>query len=1578
MSSDEFEFDEIALDEIEAIESHYVHGTALPPRSAVNKPGLVQRDLFGAAVVPPPPKPAPRAGPSRTFTIGGGGGPVGAGGETRAKTRISKRWDPASFAKHGWSKKNAAVAKAKATGKRKGKQRDYGSDEEPWDEDEVLDDDDDDGDVEFLIDTTYDPNAPILPIKWPPDSEASKTFVYPVQADKPLRVYQYNIVQSALYKNTLVSLPTGLGKTFIAACVMLNFYRWYPRGKVLFLAPTRPLVTQQIKACHYIAGIPQADSIELTGGTMAKLRSLGWATKRVIYSTPQTVERDLAKGRLDPRDVTLVVVDEAHRASGDYSYCGVIRYLMCRNPHFRVLALTATPGARGEAVQEVIDNLHIGHIEVRADDSLDIRQYIHKKSFDLTVLPLGPVLGRLRDKWAELMQPYIGPLLTARLIYSGDAVMLSPFAVQQAYGKIKSLPGGGKGNGRYFPLVKTLAQMCRAMEYLVIQSVTSFHSSLKDIEANGSKKLVESAGFKQVLNEVTSLRGRPGYVGHPKMEKLRSMCIEHFKASSHEIDEYTGEKRETRVMIFCNFRAVVEEIVDCLNTQRPLIKATPFVGQASSKGTKGKSQKEQLETIRKFKKGVYNVLVATSIGEEGLDIGEIDLIVCYEANKSPIRMLQRVGRTGRARDGHIIVLMSEGREERNWDRANDAYNEVQNALTSNKIFDLYADCERLLPPDVKPVCEKVEIKAQPLNLDAITMNGQSRAERKFLADEKKNIKKIRDPKANVPVDAFDGFRTAGQLAAASKVKAPTASQTLRERKGEALLTPEQEGELRTRWMLTPAGEPVRPRRFRTDGLPFDSGSSGSCHRISHHGQRHLDLLAALRVTEQLSDSKPDALDVWHDKLSSAFNAKYVEIFKREEGDPPPPKHRRLRQPTPSEDEDEDLATTFPALTGFPMAARYSSLSSLAGPVECEPLFRPSSPALDPFGSPDPPANKRPRKESTPPLPPSKRPRTSFPSKAAPSSDPAASGSARGVEDSIVLSSDDESTISKPKALPLSRPPGPDSRRAEPSSTSFSMDIDDDPGAAWSESEVLKGAVIRGKSVPESSTTTSSDGLERQRGEIVLDDSDEETNVGSGRPCPPKPPAAPRKPPLPPIASSRVSSAPALLAKPVSAPHPTSNSLQSARSPPQRTISAGSAGFRPFVPPRLSAGSQPREPPAPAAAPSIASSPQMAVEAQEKEDDDDEYSFFDLPESAFDEVALSQIAPAAIRGRPVDPPTTTTLASDEAIDSLIMPPPPPSVSRARPLPRPGLAGPSKRQIVPPSSDDPVGAGPPSSDPVSNGFRPAKALLPADINVVSRPVDARPLPVPMRRLAVPDSSSPAVPRSSTKQAAGALDAPDLGQDGHDLESSVASVRVPKALNRLRRGRQVVESDEEQGAGRTSEARVGRERAENPRTKAQKRKKEVLTHKQASRFGIFDVEAVNSSASGSEASSEEYDSENSIDREFVADDDEDVEGDEGDGPTFYHHRLATQEPTGTQPGWVKRRHIWAQPDKWESIRLENEAKKREKTDRRNGRHDDDETQATPHSEPSQFSYDSFCVPDDEELVYDDSQEEQGSSQL
>ena len=112
------------------------------------------------------------------------------------------------------------------------------------------------------------------------------------------------------------------------------------------------------------------------------------------------------------------------------------------------------------------------------------------------------------------------------------------------------------------------------------------------------------------------------------------------------------------------YRNSVDEIVSLLATHHPLIKAMPFVGQASDKsGNKGLTQKEQKQVIKRFRDGGYNTLVATCIGEEGLDIGEVDLIICFDSQQSPTRCVQRMGRTGRRREGRVVVLVTEGSEE---------------------------------------------------------------------------------------------------------------------------------------------------------------------------------------------------------------------------------------------------------------------------------------------------------------------------------------------------------------------------------------------------------------------------------------------------------------------------------------------------------------------------------------------------------------------------------------------------------------------------------------------------------------------------------------------------------------------------------------------------------------------------------------------------------------------------------------------------------------------------------------------------------------------------------------------------
>ncbi|KAG0146604.1 hypothetical protein CROQUDRAFT_44147, partial [Cronartium quercuum f. sp. fusiforme G11] len=533
-------------------------------------------------------------------------------------------------------------------------------------------------------------NLPI-PMYLNHDPNEIKNWIYSI--NKPKRKYQYDIVAKALFNNCLVSLPTGLGKTFIAAVVMLNFYRWYPQGKILFLAPTKPLVTQQIEACHSIAGIPSRDCLTLTGSVAPSKRAKIWCQKRVVFSTPQTVMNDLAKGLLRPQDVICVVVDEAHRATGGYAYCVVIKWLMRFNPHFRVLALTATPGSDPERVQEVIDNLHIGHIEVRTEESMDIKPYTKTKDIVLEIVPPSSDLLLIRDKWADLMKPFIKQC-DALFRGSKDPTLIHPYSITSA---LSTLP---QERGYMRPNLQLLAKMSNVMAKLLEYSITISYEKMLELKketTKASKGLCTQMGYKSLISDIETLINSPTFSPHPKMDKMKLLIIEFFLKAQ-------DEKKTSRLMVFCHFRDVVTDIVDFLNLEKPLINASAFVGQGiDSKGNKGMSQKQQAEVISKFKSNDFNVLVATSIGEEGLDIGALDCIICYDAQKSPLRMLQRLGRTGRNESGKVIVLMTQGREEHNWEKAKDQYQHVQNALLSKTVLELFDDCERLIPEGIRPI-----------------------------------------------------------------------------------------------------------------------------------------------------------------------------------------------------------------------------------------------------------------------------------------------------------------------------------------------------------------------------------------------------------------------------------------------------------------------------------------------------------------------------------------------------------------------------------------------------------------------------------------------------------------------------------------------------------------------------------------------------------------------------------------------------------------------------------------------------------------------------------------------------------
>ncbi|CAH2071635.1 unnamed protein product, partial [Iphiclides podalirius] len=567
------------------------------------------------------------------------------------------------------------------------------------------------------------------------DKLTGKTWIYPT--NYPVRDYQFNIIKASILKNTLVSLPTGLGKTFIAAVIMYNFYRWYPLGKIVFTAPTRPLVAQQIDACYNIIAIPPKDTIEMTGHMQVNTRKTHWETKRVFFATPQVIYNDIKSGICPGDKIRCLVIDEAHRARGNYAYCQIVSTLTeMGHKTYRLLALSATPGSKVDDVITVVKNLHIAHLELRTENCIDVAPYSHSRKINTVIVQLGPELTQLRLQYVEILDDYARRLKQLNILPQ-NLGNLSKGRVVMLYKEFQCKERGAR-HPQHNVIMKDftlLIALFHGLELLVRHGSRVFlnffdeHPEKSWIQSDNRlvgllERLRDDLGVnplsldRSILPDGT-IPEMPENLsfGHPKFYKLKEIMLEHFKKAKQS-------GLDTRAIVFCEYRESVN-LVHCLLLQcRPLIAPLMFVGQGAS-GKDGRtvvSQKQQMRVMRNFREGLCNTLVATCVAEEGLDVGSVDLILCFDiSTRSPIRLVQRCGRTGRERGGQVFILVTEGREHQtllDCMRQRDGLNSkiLQSREVSNN---LYKSNPRMVPRDFMPECQKMYItvaqKAEPKN-----------------------------------------------------------------------------------------------------------------------------------------------------------------------------------------------------------------------------------------------------------------------------------------------------------------------------------------------------------------------------------------------------------------------------------------------------------------------------------------------------------------------------------------------------------------------------------------------------------------------------------------------------------------------------------------------------------------------------------------------------------------------------------------------------------------------------------------------------------------------------------------------
>jgi ERCC4-related helicase len=466
------------------------------------------------------------------------------------------------------------------------------------------------------------------------------------------RDYQQKIFEIARNNNTLVVLPTGLGKTLIALMLAVNRIERFPGKKVLFLAPTRPLVEQHFKT--FEKNLPElfAEMYLFTGSVNSKNRKKLFSTAEIVFSTPQCIANDLKSGLYSMQEVSLLVIDEAHRCLKNYDYTKVVDYYKRQSDNQRILGLTASPGSESVKVKEICKHLNIDEIEVRTRESEDVKPYLQTLEFEKVMVGFPKEFIELRVLLKKIYDEKVSELRKRNLLF-GPANKVSLLTLQGRLGS--QVSGGGKNNFNAMlgmSLTATAIKISHAIELLETQTLSGFDEYIKSLlkqaeqkKSRAVQRLVKSNDFNAVLLSLGELRKKK--MEHPKLEECAVLVKNQFKKNPN-----------SKIIIFAQYRETGVALAKRLNVIKE-VNASTFFGQAK-KGDTGYSQKEQKAIIEKLNEGEINVLVATSIGEEGLDIAEVSTVIFYEPIPSAIRKIQRTGRTARLAPGKLMILITKG------------------------------------------------------------------------------------------------------------------------------------------------------------------------------------------------------------------------------------------------------------------------------------------------------------------------------------------------------------------------------------------------------------------------------------------------------------------------------------------------------------------------------------------------------------------------------------------------------------------------------------------------------------------------------------------------------------------------------------------------------------------------------------------------------------------------------------------------------------------------------------------------------------------------------------------------------
>jgi Fanconi anemia group M protein len=461
------------------------------------------------------------------------------------------------------------------------------------------------------------------------------------------RLYQLRLAGGAQQDHTLVCLPTGLGKTTVSLLVTAERIDAVG-GTSLFLAPTKPLVQQHADFYRESLTIPDDEIVVFTGEVSPDDRAALFADARIVIATPQVIENDLIANRISLRNVTHLTFDECHRATGEYAYVYIAERYHDDAADPLVTGMSASPGGDEEAIRTVCENLGIARVEVMTEADADVEEYTHDTDVEWERIELPAAVLEIRDALNEVITDRLEQLKSL-----GVADTTQPDLSQKDLNKIRAKlqrmidndqSDGFTGMSVHAEVMK----LRRAVELVETQSVDALRRYF-DRQRNAARSSGASKASQRLVSEPTvreAMRKAESFDGlHPKFSRARVLLA-----------QTLGIEGGERVIVFTESRDTAEALTDFLSDS---FDTRRFVGQGDKEGSDGMTQREQQATLEAFRDGEFEVLVSTSVAEEGLDVPEVDLVLFFEPVPTAIRSIQRKGRTGRQDDGRVVVLLAE-------------------------------------------------------------------------------------------------------------------------------------------------------------------------------------------------------------------------------------------------------------------------------------------------------------------------------------------------------------------------------------------------------------------------------------------------------------------------------------------------------------------------------------------------------------------------------------------------------------------------------------------------------------------------------------------------------------------------------------------------------------------------------------------------------------------------------------------------------------------------------------------------------------------------------------------------------